>query len=97
VSASKTELWQRSQKYCTELPGLGLAIGISRMNFIDDYLASMKAPIQKAFIAMAELEKAFIAKPDEKRRVGHYWLRDPALGPKNQYFRPICIEVALFR
>src|ERR1700692_2333259 len=81
MTSSKTELWQRFQKYYTEFPALGLAIDLSRMNFSDDYLASMKTPIQKAFIAMAELEKGGIANPDEKRMVGHYWLRNPALAP----------------
>ncbi|MDB6068125.1 MAG: pgi [Pedosphaera sp.] len=81
MTSSKTELWQRFQKYYTEIPALGLAIDLSRMNFSDDYFASMKTPIQKAFIAMAELEKGGIANPDEKRMVGHYWLRNPALAP----------------
>src|SRR5579862_6068993 len=79
--SSKTELWQRFQQYYTEFPALGLAIDLSRMNFADDYFDSMKTPIQKAFIAMAELEKGGIANPDEKRMVGHYWLRNPALAP----------------
>jgi glucose-6-phosphate isomerase len=30
---------------------------------------------------MAALEKGAIANPDEKRMVGHYWLRQPALAP----------------
>jgi glucose-6-phosphate isomerase len=81
MSASKTELWQRFQKYYTEFSGIGLAIDISRMNFTDDYFDKMKTPIQKAFIAMAELEKGGIANPDEKRMVGHYWLRNPAMSP----------------
>jgi len=81
MSASKPELWQRFQKYYVEFPTLGLAMDISRMNFPDDFMANMKTPIQKAFIAMAELEKGGIANPDEKRMVGHYWLRNPALAP----------------
>ena len=81
MNSSKPELWQRFQKYYTEFPSIGLAIDFSRMNFADDYLASMKARMQKAFIAMAELEKGGIANPDEKRMVGHYWLRNPALAP----------------
>src|SRR5260370_42691132 len=81
MASSKTELWHRFQKYYTEFPALGLALDLSRMNFADDYLTSMKVPIQKAFIAMAELEKGGIANPDEKRMVGHYWLRNPALAP----------------
>jgi len=81
MNLSKPELWVRFQKYYTEFPTLSLAIDISRMNFPDDFLASMKTPIQKAFIAMAELEKGGIANPDERRMVGHYWLRNPALAP----------------
>jgi hypothetical protein len=81
MSASKPELWQRFQKYYTDYPTLGLSLDLSRMNFGDDYFDSMKVPIQKAFIAMAELEKGGIANPDEKRMVGHYWLRNPALAP----------------
>lgn len=37
--------------------------------------------MQKAFKAMEELEKGAIANPDEKRMVGHYWLRSPHLAP----------------
>ena len=37
--------------------------------------------MQKAFTAMDALEKGAIANPDEKRMVGHYWLRNPALAP----------------
>src|SRR5579863_7887941 len=81
MSATKSELWGRFQKYYSEYPTLGLSLDISRMNFADGYFNSMKTPIQKAFIAMAELEKGGIANPDEKRMVGHYWLRNPALAP----------------
>src|SRR5579859_4111237 len=81
MTFSKTELWQRFQKYYTEFPALGLALDLSRMNFPEDFLASMETRMQKAFIAMAELEKGGIANPDEKRMVGHYWLRNPALAP----------------
>src|SRR2546423_9866413 len=78
---SKQELWQRFQKYYTEYPALGLALDLSRMNFGDDFFASMEGPIQKAFAAMADLERGGIANPDEKRMVGHYWLRNPGLAP----------------
>ncbi len=78
---SKSELWQRFQHYYTEYPTLGLGMDLSRMNFGEDYLSGMKTPMQKAFIAMAELEKGGIANPSEKRMVGHYWLRHPGLAP----------------
>ena len=51
------------------------------MNFPDDYFSIMEPNIQRAFAAMAELEQGAIANPDEKRMVGHYWLRNPALAP----------------
>jgi glucose-6-phosphate isomerase len=79
---SKADLWLRFQKYYTEYPKLGLTLDLSRMNFPDDFLSSMEARMQEAFAAMEELEKGSMANPDEKRMVGHYWLRNPALAPK---------------
>lgn len=81
MNYSKWQLWQRFQKFYTEFPQIGLAVDLSRMNFSDEFLAAMEAPLQKAFVAMAELEHGAIANPDEKRMVGHYWLRNPALAP----------------
>jgi glucose-6-phosphate isomerase len=51
------------------------------MSFPDDFFASMKPKIDAAFSSMKELEAGAIANPDEKRMVGHYWLRDGALAP----------------
>lgn len=81
MSYSKAALWTRFQQWYQEFPHLELAVDISRMNFPDDYFASMEPRIQKAYSAMVELEKGAIANPDEKRMVGHYWLRNPALAP----------------
>src|SRR5689334_18887359 len=97
MNLSKPELWQRFQKYYTEYPTLGLSLDISRMNFPDDFFEKMKTPIQKAFIAMAELEKGGIANPDEKRMVGHYWLRNPALAPTATIKREIEDTVAAIK
>jgi glucose-6-phosphate isomerase len=77
----KSALWARFQQHYTEFPTLGLALDLSRVNFPDSFLATMARPMQRAFIAMAELEKGGIANPDECRMVGHYWLRNPALAP----------------
>lgn len=83
IAMKKTneQLWQRFQEYYSEFPAIGLALDLSRMNFPDDYFTSMAGPIQTAFKAMAELEKGAIANPDEKRMVGHYWLRNSDLAP----------------
>jgi len=75
------ELWMRFQQNFLELPALGLSLDISRMKFSDGFFAEMEPRMQAAFRAMTELERGAIANPDEKRMVGHYWLRDPQLAP----------------
>ncbi len=81
MTPPKAALWSRFQKHYLDCPSIGLTLDISRVNFPDDFHAKMDRPIQKALIAMAELEKGGIANPDERRMVGHYWLRNPALAP----------------
>jgi glucose-6-phosphate isomerase len=74
-------LWQRFQKYFLCYRDLGFSIDISRMKFPDDFFEKVQPRIEKAFAAMRELESGAIANPDEKRMVGHYWLRNPLLAP----------------
>src|SRR5436190_17581324 len=78
---ASSSLWQRFQQYFLSYADLGFSIDISRMKFPDDFFEKMQPRIEKAFAAMRELEAGAIANPDEKRMVGHYWLRDPALAP----------------
>jgi glucose-6-phosphate isomerase len=73
--------WNRFKSLYYTNPKLGLSLDISRMPFPDDFLASMEPRMQKAFADMAALEAGAIANPDEKRMVGHYWLRAPQLAP----------------
>ena len=40
--------------------------------------------ITRALNAMRALEAGAIANRDEKRMVGHYWLRNPALAPTTE-------------
>ncbi len=89
MQRTKLELWERYQKYYSEYPSLGLSLDLSRVNFEDSLFDSMREPMAKAFAFMAELEKGAIANPDEKRMVGHYWLRNPALAPKPEIRREI--------
>ena len=81
MNYNKLQWWERFQKYYTEFPGVGLAVDLSRMNVDDAFFAGMEPKIQKAFAEMRALEAGAIANPDEKRMVGHYWLRNPALAP----------------
>jgi glucose-6-phosphate isomerase len=82
---SSSSLWQRFQKYFLHYGDLDFSIDISRMRFPDDFLEKMQPRIETAFAAMEELESGAIANLDEKRMVGHYWLRNPALAPSAQF------------
>jgi glucose-6-phosphate isomerase len=73
--------WDRFKSLYYTNPRLGLSLDISRMPFPDDFLAGMQPKLQQAFADMAALEGGAIANPDEKRMVGHYWLRNAELAP----------------
>jgi glucose-6-phosphate isomerase len=75
------KMWNRFQQCLCQVPALELTLDISRMRFEDGFLEQMAAPMQRAFEAMDALERGAIANPDEKRMVGHYWLRAPDLAP----------------
>ena len=71
------------------VPSLGLTLDVSRMMCGEGDLARRAPAMERAFRAMAELEKGAVANPDEKRRVGHYWLRAPRLAPEPALAREI--------
>ncbi|MBA3544615.1 MAG: glucose-6-phosphate isomerase [Chthoniobacterales bacterium] len=77
-------LWPRFQQYFLRYDDLGFSLDISRMRFPDGYLEKMQPQVEQAFAAMRELEAGKIANPDEKRMVGHYWLRNPELAPNDE-------------
>jgi glucose-6-phosphate isomerase len=81
---NKQDPWDRFTKYLDDHPDIGLRVDISRMAFPDDYFDLMEPRIQKAYRDMDALESGAIANPDEKRRVGHYWLRAPDLAPNQK-------------
>ena len=71
--------WQRYQDLLCVVDSLGISLDVSRMGFSDAWLDGMNPKLNEAFDAMKALEQGKIANPDEKRRVGHYWLRAPEL------------------
>ena len=73
--------WQRYQEFLCVVDTLGITLDPSRMGFTRPWLESMAPKMTRAFDAMEALEKGAIANPDEKRKVGHYWLRAPELAP----------------
>jgi glucose-6-phosphate isomerase len=87
------ELWKRYRQYLCRVDSLDLTLDISRMHFDEGFLASMEPAVQRAFSEMDALEKGAIANPDEKRMVGHYWLRAPQLAPAKEIAQEITATV----
>jgi glucose-6-phosphate isomerase len=81
--------WQRFQKFYQEFPAIELALDLSRMDLDQAFFNKMAGRMKRAFNAMKALEAGAIANPDEKRMVGHYWLRNPARAPSAKIRREI--------
>jgi glucose-6-phosphate isomerase len=86
--------WSRFKSHFYHHEDLGFSLDVSRIAFPDEFLATMGAKMQQAFADMQALEKGAIANPDEKRMVGHYWLRSPHLAPTNELGSEISTTLA---
>ncbi len=84
-----SELWRKYQKHLCVCPTIGLRLDISRMMFDEGYFTEMEPAMQRAFAAMAELERGARANVTENRMVGHYWLRAPQLAPAKDIRRAV--------
>ncbi len=73
--------WERFKRCLIVAEPVGVSLDISRMAFDDAFLDAKDEAIRRALAQMAALEAGAIANPDEKRMVGHYWLRDPKRAP----------------
>jgi glucose-6-phosphate isomerase len=82
-------LWSRFQQYLCRVPSIGLTLDISRMHFDQAFLDRMRPAMDRSYDAMSKLEGGAIANPDEKRMVGHYWLRKPESAPDPEIAREI--------
>src|SRR5436190_9334166 len=74
-------IWSRFKTHFYHHAGLGVSLDVSRMPFPGEFRVTMAPKMEQAFADMAALEQGAIANPDEKRMVGHYWLRAPQLAP----------------
>ncbi len=88
------ELWTKYKQHLCVCPRIGLTLDISRMNFPETFLKDMMPAMKAAFAAMEKLEAGAIANPDEKRMVGHYWLRSPEKAPNPELSQMITQTVA---
>ncbi len=86
--------WNRFQTHNLVLPELDFALDYSRLHWPENFFADKQAAICQALSDMRALEAGAISNPDEKRMVGHYWLRAPELAPKPELSAEItaCLE-----
>jgi glucose-6-phosphate isomerase len=71
----------------------GLSLDLSALGVSRAELDELEPQLQAALQEMVELEAGALANPDEKRRVGHYWLRNADLAPSEALSQ--AIEAAL--
>lgn len=68
----------------TELPGVpspGMLIDLDSMRLPVAWLEEREPEVTRAFAEMTAIERGDEVNDDEKRRVGHYWLRSPERAP----------------
>ncbi len=76
--------WNTYSSSLLRYTDLGFSQDLSLMELSPDFYANMDGKIKKAFKDIEALEAGEIANPDEKRMVGHYWLRNADLAPNNE-------------
>jgi glucose-6-phosphate isomerase len=90
-------IWSRFKTHFYHNTQLGVSLDVSRMPFPNEFLVQLAPKMERAFADMAALEKGAIANPDEKRMVGHYWLRAPHLAPTPEIANEISSTLAALR
>jgi glucose-6-phosphate isomerase len=78
---ANADTWQTFQDRHYSDSDLGVCVDVSRMGMPAEFFEQWAARMQAAFGAMDWLEGGGIANTDEKRMVGHYWLRAPHRAP----------------
>lgn len=86
--------WEKYKECVSFQPELKLMLDYSRINFSKTYLTKLEQEIKRAFQRMLELEQGQVMNIDEKRQVGHYWLRNPELAPTEKISEEISKAIA---
>src|SRR5262245_21569183 len=96
MKSNEPRAWERFHRFYSEFP-FGLAIDLSQSDLDEAYVQKLNPALQKAFAAMDQLESGSISNPDEKRMVGHYWLRNAALAPAPEIQKEITDTIAAIK
>lgn len=79
---TSSTLWDRFKNTTYHHPKLEFSLDYSRMNLPNSFVDLLSPGFDKAYAEMVALEQGAIANIDEKRMVGHYWLRNPSIAPQ---------------
>ena len=85
--------WKKFSNYLWFSEELNIWIDISKINFIEEEFADINKKFVNVFKALDELESGAIANIDEKRQVGHYWLRNSSIAPNESIKNKIDNEI----
>ncbi len=86
--------WETYQNNLLRYPELNFTIDTSRMDIPTGYADSLATEIARAHAGIKDIETGKIMNPDERRMVGHYWLRNPALAPTDEIRQQITAPLA---
>lgn len=73
------------QETIFNFPEIGLFFDFSKSELNSEFVCNNKALIDRALLALKDLEAGAISNPTEQRMVGHYWLRAPELAPPGKF------------
>lgn len=75
--------WNKFSNYLWFSDELNIWIDISKIKFSEEDFDEINKKFVNVFKALDDLENGSIANIDEKRQVGHYWLRNSSIAPTN--------------
>jgi len=84
VKHNKLEDWEKFSNYLWFNNELKVWLDISKVNFDLNDFHKVENKFKAVFLALDELEKGAISNKDEKRQVGHYWLRNSSISPNEK-------------
>ena len=84
VKDNKLEDWQKFSNYLWFNDLLEIWLDISKVNFDLKNFHKLEKKFKEVFLALDELEKGAVSNKDEKRQVGHYWLRNSSISPNEK-------------
>ena len=85
--------WKKFSSYLWFSEKLNIWLDISKINFIEDDFKDINKKFVNVFKAIDKLENGAIANVDEKRQVGHYWLRNSSIAPNDTIKNKIDNEI----